>query len=132
MHEEFDIDYASRWYARFGAVYYGCCEPLDDKMDIVRKIPNLKKISMSPWVKLEKGAEQIGRDFVFSRKPNPAFLAGPTWDADGVEQDIRDTMEHCARHHCPLEFILKDISTVRYQPERLWKWAELAMRLVQS
>ena len=30
----------------------------------------------------------------------------------------------------PLEFILKDISTVRYQPQRLWAWADVAMRVV--
>ena len=74
MHQEFELDYAVRWYARFGLVYYGCCEPLDGKMDIIRKIPHVRKISMSPWVDEEKGAERIGRDFVFSRKPSPAFL----------------------------------------------------------
>ena len=26
--------------------------------------------------------------------------------------------------------ILKDISTVRYQPQRLWEWSDVAMRLV--
>jgi hypothetical protein len=25
--------------------------------------------------------------------------------------------------------ILKDISTVRYEPQRLWKWAEIAMEV---
>ena len=132
MHEEFEIAYAVRWYSHFGRGYYGCCEPLDNKIDIVRKIPNVRKISMSPWINLAKGAEQIGRDFVFSRKPSPALLAGDTWETDAVERDIRKTMKQCARYHCPLELILKDVSTVRYQPERLWKWAELVMRLVQS
>ncbi len=35
----------------------------------------------------------------------------------------------CEKHGCPLEFILKDISTVRYEPERLSKWAEVAMQV---
>jgi hypothetical protein len=47
-----------------------------------------------------------------------------------VEQDLRDTRDACARHGCPVEFILKDISTVRYEPQRLWEWADLAMRVV--
>jgi len=131
MHQEFEIDYAARWYARFGLGYYGCCEPLDKKVDIIRNLPHVRKISMSPWVDVEKGAEQIGRDFVFSRKPNPAFLAWDTWRPEAVEQDLRDTQEKCNRCGCPFEFILKDISTVHYQPQRLWEWVDIAMSVVK-
>jgi hypothetical protein len=130
MFKEFELDYAVRWFDRFGLVYYGCCEALDDKMEFVRRIPHLRKISMSSWVNVERGAEQIGRDFVFSRKPNPAFVAGETWDPELVERDLRDTIERCARHGNPLELILKGISTVRGRPQRLWEWADIAMRLV--
>jgi hypothetical protein len=132
MHQEFELDYAARWYSRFGLVYYGCCEPLDTKISIIRKVPHVRKISMSPWVNVEKGAEQIGPDYVFSRKPSPALLAGDTWEPDAVERDLRDTLERCNRHGCPVEFILKDISTVRYQPQRLWEWVDVAMRVVDG
>ena len=130
MHKEFDLDYAVRFYKRFGLVYYGCCEPLHQKLDLVKKIPNLRKISMSPWVDVEKGAEQIGRGFVFSRKPSPAFLAVTPWEPDVVEADLCAVRDACARHGCPLEIILKDISTVNYQPQRLLQWADIAMRVV--
>jgi hypothetical protein len=129
MFKEFEIDYAIRWCERFGLVYYGCCEALDDKMEFVRQIPHLRKISMSSWVDVERGAEQIGRDYVFSRKPNPALVAGDSWDLEPVERDLQDTIERCARHGSPLELILKGISTVRGQPQRLWEWAALASRL---
>jgi hypothetical protein len=132
MHKEFDLDYAIKWYERFALVYYGCCEPLDGKIDIIRNVPHVRKISMSPWVDVERGAERIGRDFVFSRKPNPAFLAVDTWDPVAVERDLQDTLDRCARHGCPVELILKDISTVRYEPWRLWDWADAAMRLVRG
>lgn len=131
MFKEFELDYAIGWFERFGLVYYGCCEALDDKMDHVRRIPRVRKVSMSSWVDVERGAEQIGRDFVFSRKPNPAFVAGDTWDARLVERDLLDTIERCARHGCPLELILKGISTVRGRPQRLWEWVDIAMRLVR-
>ncbi len=87
---------------------------------------------MSPWVNVERGAEQIGRDFVFSRKPNPAFLAWDDWRPEEVERDLRNTLEICNRYGCPVEFILKDISTVRYQPQRLWEWADIAMKVVKE
>ena len=61
MFKEFEVDYASRICARFGLVYYGCCDPLDRKMDEVRMIPNVRKVSMSPWVNEERGAAEIGR-----------------------------------------------------------------------
>lgn len=130
MHQAFDLAYLNPLYARFGRVYYGCCEPLDRKLDIVRKIPNLRKISMSPWVDVDRGAEQIGRDFVFSRKPSPAPLAMDSWDPVAVERDLRATLDACKRNACPVELILKDISTVRYQPQRLWEWAAIAQRVV--
>jgi hypothetical protein len=130
MHEEFEIEYAIPWYKRFGLGYYGCCEPLHQKIDIIRRLPNVRKISMSPWVDVEAGAARIGRDYVFSRKPAPALLATDTWQAAGVEADLKDTLACCAKHGCPVELILKDISTVRYRPQRLWEWSRVAMRLV--
>jgi hypothetical protein len=130
MHKEFELDYARQWYERFGLVYYGCCEPLHDKIDIIREIPHVRKISMSPWVDVEAGAERIGGDFVFSRKPSPALLAVDAWQPEAVERDLREVKEACARHGCPVEFVLKDISTVRYEPQRLWEWADVAMKVV--
>jgi hypothetical protein len=132
MHDEFEIQYAKDWYARFGLGYYGCCEPLDRKVGIVRKLPNVRKISMSPWVDVERGAEAMGGDYVFSRKPNPALLAADSFDAEAVEKDLRATLAACRRHGCPVELILKDISTVRYEPARLWEWAKIARWLVEE
>lgn len=132
MHQEFELDYVYPWYERFGLGYYGCCEPLDGKMDKVRTIPNLRKISMSPWVDVHRGADAIGKDFVFSRKPSPALVAVDTMDDSAVEADLRETLDACRGTGSPLEFTLKDISTVRYEPERLWRWAEIAMRVVEG
>jgi len=127
MFEEFEIEESMPLFERFGLVYYGCCDPLDGKMHEVRRIPHLKKVSMSPWANKERGAEQIGRDYVFSNKPNPAYLATPSFDEELVRRDLRETVDACRRFGCPLEIILKDISTVRYEPQRLWRWAEIAM-----
>jgi hypothetical protein len=132
MHEEFELPYLGPLFGRFGLVYYGCCEPLDGKMAMVRRLPKVRKVSMSPWVDVERGAAEIGRQFVFSRKPSPAFLAVDTWNPAAVEADLRQTLEVCARHGCPVELILKDISTVRYQPRRLWEWADIAARVVRE
>ena len=130
MFKEFEVDYASRICERFGLVYYGCCDPLHDRMDQVRMIPNLRKVSMSPWVDEERGAAEIGKDFVYSRKPNPVLVAMDHFSPDHVRADLVKTQDVCLQYGCPLEFILKDISTVRYQPQRLFEWANIAMQVV--
>ncbi len=129
MFREFEVDYLAPLCERFGLVYYGCCDPLDRKMDEVRMIPNVRKVSMSAWTDQELGASEIGGDFVFSRKPNPASLVTDVFHAEAVREDLQTTREICARHGCPLELILKDISTVRYEPERLTRWGEVAMEV---
>jgi hypothetical protein len=129
MFEEFEVAVNMPLFERFGHVYYGCCDPLDKKIAEVRKIPNLRKISMSPWVNEELGASEIGRDYVYSRKPNPAFLAWDTFNEVAAREHLQTTVDICARFGCPCELIFKDISTVRYQPQRLWKWAEIAMEV---
>lgn len=132
LFREFEVDYITPLCARFGLVYYGCCDPLDRKMDEVRLIPNVRKISMSPWTDQELGAREIGGEYVFSRKPTPASLATDEFHAEAVRADLLTTREICARYGCPVEFILKDISTVRYDPARLGRWAEVAMEVAES
>jgi hypothetical protein len=132
MFREFEVDYVAPLCARFGLVYYGCCDPLDRKMAEVRMIPNVRKVSMSAWVDEERGAAEIGGDYVYSRKPNPAVLATDTFDGEHARADLTATREVCRRHGCALEIILKDISTVRYDPQRLSDWASIAMEVVEG
>ena len=132
MHEEFALQYERRWMKRFGLTYYGCCEPLDIKLDILRKgVPNLRKISMSPWIKLDRAVENVGNEFVFSRKPNPAVFAEDGWSPQRARDELVEVLER-TRDVCSVELIMKDISTVRYHPERLWEWAEIARQVTEE
>ena len=124
MHDEFEIQYVKRYYERFGLVYYGCCEPLDKKLDIVRKLPNLRKIAISPWADIDLSAEQIGKDYVLSSKPSPAHLA-VSWNPKAAQADMDILLKACRKNDCACEFLLKDISTVMYKPQSLWEWADI-------
>jgi hypothetical protein len=130
MHWDFAIEHDLRWLTRWGITYYGCCEPLDKKMDILRRIPNLRKISVSPWCDFGKVFDEIGTDYVASAKPNPAILAEDRWRPDQARAEIREILD-AAGGQCHVELIMKDVSTVRYQPQRLWEWARIAMEEVQ-
>ena len=125
MHEEFEINYIKPLAERFAYTYYGCCEPLDNKMDVIKKIGNLRKIGVSPWANIESSAEQIGGNYVYSRKPNPANVAIRT-DPDVIRREIEETVKVCIRHGCPCDITLKDISTVSGRPENLFLWSEVA------
>jgi hypothetical protein len=130
MQEEYDILPLKPLLERYGLVYYGCCEPLHHKIDIVRKISNVRKISVSPWANKEVSAENIHGDYVFSAKPNPSHVAMGSFDEDLVRKDFEETVEICRRHNTPCELILKDVSTVCNDPSRLTKWEQIAMDIV--
>jgi hypothetical protein len=126
MHWDFAIEHDMRWLARWGLTYYGCCEPLDGKVEILERIPNLRKISVSPWCNFDRAIGAIGDNYAMSHKPNPAVLAESQWDPDEARKSIRQFLEK-TEGACHIELIMKDISTVRYEPQRLWDWAAIAM-----
>ena len=130
MHEEFALQYERRWMSRFGLNYYGCCEPLDLKIDMLRSVPSLRKISMSPWVNLDRAARNMGDAYVFSFKPSPSAFAEHTWNLDTMRQQLVAALEKT--RGCVVEVIMKDISTVRYEPQRLWEWAAMAREVTEA
>lgn len=132
MHEAYEIDIFKSYYERFGLLYYGCCEPLDRKIDMIRKLNNVRKISVSPWADKQRSADNIASDYVFSSKPNPSFLAFDTFDEDLIRKDLTETVNICKKTNTPCELILKDISTIKSDPSRLSKWEKIAMEVVNS
>jgi len=131
MHEEFALRHEARWFERFGYNFYGCCEPLHHKVDILKKnIPRLRKISISAWVDFDEAVENVGDDIVFAWKPNPAVLAASVWEPEAVRKDMEEKLEKAK--DCIVDIHLKDISTVRYQPQRLWEWAQIAAEVTEK
>lgn len=124
---EFEVPYMSKIFSYFGAVYYGCCERLDDRLDVVDRMPNIRKISCSPWSDREHFAAILPKKYIMSNKPNPSYLAGAVFDEDVVRKDIRRTVNAAKANGLGLELLLKDISTVENDPSRLWRWSEIAM-----
>ncbi len=129
MHETYEIDLVKPLYDRFGLMYYGCCEPLHHKIDIIRKLGNVRKISVSPWADIDIAADNIGRDYVFSSKINPAFIA-VDFSRDAIAGQVEHVLEATRRNGTPAELILKDVSTVQYDISRLERWCDLVMSII--
>ncbi|MEM2669673.1 MAG: hypothetical protein QW188_06530, partial [Candidatus Bathyarchaeia archaeon] len=133
MHEEFALKHERLWYERWGYNYYGCCEPLHHKVDILRRnIPRLRKISISPFADFNQAAKNIRDEFIIAWKPNPAVLAASVWDPESVRRDIEEKLRVAKEYNCIIEIHMKDISTVNYQPQRLWEWAKIASEAAEK
>lgn len=80
---------------------------------MISKIPNLRKVSISPKADLERAVQQIGERYVISYKPNPAVLATNEWNPDHARNALKSDLEKAKG--CVIEVIMKDISTVRHK-----------------
>ncbi|MCK5821278.1 MAG: hypothetical protein KAH17_05315, partial [Bacteroidales bacterium] len=129
MHWEFAVEHDLKWLERWKLTYYGCCEPLAGKSQILKRIPNLRKVSCSPWNNTQQAINELGTDYVISRKPNPAIFIGDQFDEVLARKEIREFLTQ-AEGKCHIEFIMKDISTVQYDPQRLWRWEKICMEEV--
>ena len=133
MHEEFCLRYSSRFLARFGLKCYGCCEPLHNKVDVILKhIPDLRRLSMSPWVDVARGAAALGDRAIFSYKPNPAILGMEHWDVAIVREQLREVFDITRRCGCIVEVVMKDLHTVRGDVTRMWDWIDMATKLSEE
>ena len=130
MHDEFMLRYQRPIMEKFGLVAYGCCEDLTHKIDILRKWPNLRRISVTPFADVRRCAEQIQQDYVISWRPNPAEMVCCGFDPDHIRKVIKDGLE--AMKGCHFDICLKDVETVEHQPQRLKDWVRLVREVVDN
>jgi len=130
MHKEFDIGYMKRLFDRCGLTYYGCCEPLDKKIDILREFTNLRRISITPWADADVAADAMGDRYVLSAKSNPAYVSQPVFDPQPVIEETKKILLACRRNNTPCEFVLKDISTVCKNVTHLSDWVKTVTQTI--
>lgn len=126
QYEEFIFRYESTIAQEFGRVYYGCCEPIHTRWHVLKQMPNLKRVSISPWCDETFMAAAMGNQYVYSRKPKPTMVSTENFDEQAIRQDLRTTMKLTRQHGCPTEIIMKDVHTLHGEPDRLTRWTRLA------
>ena len=132
MRDEFDIEYMKETVGTCGLVYYGCCEPLHKMIDIVEKIPNIRKIGITPWADPKVAAEAMGNKYVFSSKPNPASVSVSNLDIDGLKKELSGILKPCRENDCVVDITLKDISTAGYNLDNIINWEKTAMEMAKD
>lgn len=131
QHAEFALPYEKRLLAPFGLNGYGCCEDLTDKLPDVFTIPNIRRISISPWADVDKCAEQLAGKYIFSWKPNPAYMVG-NFSVEQTREYVQHTLEVAMEHGCVLEIILKDTHTCDQHPERFDQWTDTVRSMIDD
>jgi hypothetical protein len=130
MYQEFVLPYLAKLSERFGLVYYGCCERVDDRLPmIINAIPNLRSVSVSGWSDHAKTAEILGNKYVYSRKPTPAYISGTNPDWDRLEADMKKTRD--VTKNCNVEILLRDVYTTNGDRARLRKWVDMTKKIFQ-
>ena len=123
MFEEFIFQYQLPILKRFGLNCYGCCDPLDQRWHIIKNIPNLRRVSVSPWSDLEKMAENLEDKYIFSMKPLPTPLAAVVLDEGFIRKKIREALE--ITKGCVLEIIMKDNNSIGKNQENVINWVRI-------
>ena len=116
-----------------GLVYFGCCEPVDKLWDpSLRTMPNLRKVSISPWCDQAYMGEALrGEKVIYSRKPMPQFLGvGNTWDDEGFAGHVAETLT--AARGCTVEFIYRDVYALGGDVDKPGKAVRTIRRLIDE
>jgi hypothetical protein len=129
MFYDFILPYQIPVLEKTGLNCYGCCEPLDKRIDGLLKIPNMRRFSVSPWCNEEVMYEKLGKNYIFSRKPNPSNICSG-FDENVIRKDLSDTLKIAGGG--VLEFIMKDTHTVQNDPSRITKWVKIAFEEIDK
>jgi hypothetical protein len=131
MFGEFFLPYMAEIAKKCGLVYYGCCEPVHDRWELIKEaMPNVRAVSVSPWCDMESVAEKFGGDYVFSRKPAASPMSGANPDWAALRQDIDSTLS--AARGCNLEFIFRDVYRIAGDRPRLRQWTDMVRSRIEA
>lgn len=133
MYRELVYPYYEKLAGRFGHIYYGCCEPVHAIWkDCLENLPNLRKVSISPWCDEAVMGEALrGRDIIYSRKPSPNFIGvGRELDEPAFREHIRKTLR-CAQG-CVIEFIFRDIYTLGGDLQKPGRAVKIVRELIEE
>jgi hypothetical protein len=128
---EFAVKYAIQAVARCPLVYYGCCEPVHDYIDmLLESFPNLRAMSVAPWCDRQIAARALQDKYLYYWKPNPALTCAPNVHWDQVEQNVRETLEIAGQ--CRLALVLKDTHTFAGDATRPGKWVQIVRKCTEE
>jgi len=130
FHDEFMLRYQQPIMEKFAMTHYGCCEDLTKKIDMLRKVKNLRSIAVTPVANYRKCAEQIKKDYICSFRPNPTDMVCTSWDEDRIKRIITDAKDAFKESYWHIT--LKDVETLQGDVSRLKKWVGIVRKITEG
>lgn len=132
MFREFIFPYYKKVAQIFGRLSYGCCEPIDTFWDDIKTLPNLKKVSISPWCNEEMMAENLKNSgIIYHRKPSPNFLGvGEKLDEAAFRAHIEKTLK--TARGCNVEITQRDVYTVNRDINKVKRYVEIIRESIEN
>ena len=129
QHEEFLLNYQLPIMELFGQVNYGCCETLDNKLDILRRIPHLHKVLSGPRSDPARYPEMFGDDCIISWRPVASIISQSTFHEEAQRKQLRQGLEKL--RGCQVEVHMHEPMTVCKDLSRVSRWAEIARQEIE-
>jgi len=126
MQEEFLLSYQNLLFKQFGAVQYGCCENLTQKIQIVLQVPNLRIFVVSFWTDLGKVIEACAKNVTIMWRQSAAQVTLPE-DLSEHRKHLEKGLSLLKGH--PYQVVLRELETLQDRPSRLRDWARLAVEM---
>ncbi|MDR2136468.1 MAG: hypothetical protein LBO76_07620 [Treponema sp.] len=131
---EFIYPYYEELAREYGLVYYGCCEPVHAYWDgSLGRLPNLRKISISPWCDEEAMAERLaGGRVIYSRKPSPNFIGIKAEFDEAAFTAYMQKTAAAVRGRCRAEFIFRDIYSLHGNLAKTRRAVEITRHIAEG
>lgn len=130
MFDEFVFNYQLPVLEKFGINCYGCCEPIEKRWESIKKIPNLRRVSVSPWSDCRKMADLLQDKYIYSLKANPAQVATSKINLEYVSKNIKQYLE--VTKDCVTEIIMKDNHTIGNNPNNIKNWVKMIREEIKN
>ncbi len=132
MFNEFIYPYYKNISNLFGRLSYGCCEPVNTFWDDIKKLTNLRKVSISPWCDEDFMAQELrGKEIVYYRKPSPNYLGvGTKLDEEAFRKHIEKTV--ITAKGCHLEIAQRDLYTVNNDIPKVRRYVEIIREAIEN
>ncbi len=132
MFEEFIFQYQVPILEKFGPLAYGCCEDISKKIKIIKKLPNLRSVSIAPSANVKECAEQLGSNYVSSYRPNPASLICCGFNEDKIHKFLKENLEIFKSNDCQVHFNLNSVETVEGDISRFSKLSKIIRKVIDE
>lgn len=129
--ERFVFPYVVRLaeYMTNKTIYYHGCEKLDEKMPLLRNLPNLRRFHVSSWSSLARAVELFPDEVILEVHDHPGeVFFGRSWDE--TRKNLRRLIREAQGHRMDLN--LSDIHSFGGDAEALVRWAQIAQEEVAN